>query len=217
MFAAGSARADHLRRSDWPAASRRCNVHASHGHPEPEDACVRRPPFAHSTRRFPRLLSAQALAPHQQLAHDIYKELIEINTADSVGNTTTAANAVAKRLLAAGFSEGDIFQGGPQAGQRQPRRPLPRLRRTQAASACSRTSTSCRRSRPIGRRTSIRSSSPSATATTTAAARATTRRWGRSSSPTSFATSRRAIGPIATSSSRSPRTKRAAGRTVCVG
>jgi len=63
---------------------------------------------------LPALLSAQSLSPPQQLAHDIYKELIEINTADSVGNTTTAANAVAKRLIAAGFSEGDIFQGGPK-------------------------------------------------------------------------------------------------------
>jgi acetylornithine deacetylase/succinyl-diaminopimelate desuccinylase-like protein len=63
---------------------------------------------------LPALLSAQALAPHQQLAHDIYKELIEINTADSVGNTTTAANAVAKRLIDAGFTQADIFQGGPK-------------------------------------------------------------------------------------------------------
>src|SRR5262245_20454504 len=63
---------------------------------------------------LPVALSAQALAPHQQLAHDIYKELIEINTADSVGNTTTAASAVAKRLLDAGFSQSDIFQGGPR-------------------------------------------------------------------------------------------------------
>jgi acetylornithine deacetylase/succinyl-diaminopimelate desuccinylase-like protein len=64
---------------------------------------------------LPAALAAQALAPHQQLAHDIYKELIEINTADSVGNTTTAATAVAKRLLDAGFSQADIFQGGPKA------------------------------------------------------------------------------------------------------
>jgi acetylornithine deacetylase/succinyl-diaminopimelate desuccinylase-like protein len=64
---------------------------------------------------LPAALWAQSLAPHQQLAHDIYKELIEINTADSVGSTTTAANAVAKRLLDAGFSEADIFRGGPKA------------------------------------------------------------------------------------------------------
>src|ERR1041384_5729847 len=56
----------------------------------------------------------QGLRPEQQLAHAIYKELIEINTADSVGNTTTAANAVAKRLLDAGFPQADIFQGGPR-------------------------------------------------------------------------------------------------------
>ena len=65
---------------------------------------------------FPALLTAQSpgLTPVQQLAHDIYKELIEINTSDSVGNTTTAANAVAKRFRDAGFPESDIFLGGPK-------------------------------------------------------------------------------------------------------
>jgi acetylornithine deacetylase/succinyl-diaminopimelate desuccinylase-like protein len=65
---------------------------------------------------FPALLAAQSpsLTPVQQLAHDIYKELVEINTSDSVGNTTTAANAVAKRFRDAGFPESDIFLGGPK-------------------------------------------------------------------------------------------------------
>jgi hypothetical protein len=38
-------------------------------------------------------LAAQdsALAPHQQLARDVYRQLIEINTADSVGSVTRAA------------------------------------------------------------------------------------------------------------------------------
>jgi acetylornithine deacetylase/succinyl-diaminopimelate desuccinylase-like protein len=54
-----------------------------------------------------------ALAPHQQLAHDIYKQLIEINTTDSVGNTTVAAEAMAGRFRAAGFPAADIFVGGP--------------------------------------------------------------------------------------------------------
>jgi acetylornithine deacetylase/succinyl-diaminopimelate desuccinylase-like protein len=65
---------------------------------------------------IPALLTAQSpsLTPVQQLAHDIYKELIEINTSDSVGNTTTAANAVAKRFRDAGFPESDIFLGGPK-------------------------------------------------------------------------------------------------------
>src|SRR3954447_15255762 len=67
---------------------------------------------------FPVALFAQtqqaALRPEQQLARDIYKELIEINPADSVGNTTTAANAVAKRFRDAGFPESDMFLGGPK-------------------------------------------------------------------------------------------------------
>jgi acetylornithine deacetylase/succinyl-diaminopimelate desuccinylase-like protein len=63
----------------------------------------------------PALLSAQNLTADQQLAKDIYKELIEINTADSVGNTTTAASAVAKRFRDAGFPAADIFEGGPRA------------------------------------------------------------------------------------------------------
>ena len=53
------------------------------------------------------------LAPHQQLAYDIYKQLIEINTTNSVGNTTIAADAMAARLRAAGFPATDIFVGGP--------------------------------------------------------------------------------------------------------
>jgi len=49
----------------------------------------------------------------KQLAHDIFKQLIEINTTDSVGNVTTAAEAMAKRLRDAGFAEGDIKVAGP--------------------------------------------------------------------------------------------------------
>jgi acetylornithine deacetylase/succinyl-diaminopimelate desuccinylase-like protein len=66
---------------------------------------------------LPVLLAAQsppALNPAQQLAHDIYKELVETNTVDSVGSTTIAANAVAKRFREAGFPESDIFLGGPK-------------------------------------------------------------------------------------------------------
>jgi acetylornithine deacetylase/succinyl-diaminopimelate desuccinylase-like protein len=58
--------------------------------------------------------TTRPLAPHQQLAREIYKEMIEINTVDSVGNTTTAANAVAKRFLAAGFPASDIQVLGPR-------------------------------------------------------------------------------------------------------
>ena len=48
------------------------------------------------------------------LAHDIFKELIEINTTDSpLGNVTTAAEAVRKRLLDAGFPASDLALLGP--------------------------------------------------------------------------------------------------------
>jgi len=50
----------------------------------------------------------------RQLAHDILKQLIEINTTDSVGNVTTAAEAMAKRLRDAGFPEVDIKIAGPK-------------------------------------------------------------------------------------------------------
>ncbi len=53
------------------------------------------------------------LTPTQQLAHDVYKELVELNTSVWTGNTTPAANAMAKRFRDAGFPEKDIFVGGP--------------------------------------------------------------------------------------------------------
>ncbi len=47
------------------------------------------------------------------LAHDIFKQLIEINTTDSVGSTTAAANAMAARLVDAGFPAADVTVLGP--------------------------------------------------------------------------------------------------------
>ncbi len=55
----------------------------------------------------------QALSPEQQLAREIFMELIEINTTDSVGNTTIAAEAMAKRLKERGFSAADVHVLGP--------------------------------------------------------------------------------------------------------
>ena len=46
-------------------------------------------------------------------AYDVLKQLIEINTTDSVGNVTVAAQAMAQRFRAAGFSGTDVFVGGP--------------------------------------------------------------------------------------------------------
>jgi acetylornithine deacetylase/succinyl-diaminopimelate desuccinylase-like protein len=48
------------------------------------------------------------LSAHQQLAHDIYKQLVEINTVDSVGSVTKAAEAMATRFRAAGFPAEDV-------------------------------------------------------------------------------------------------------------
>jgi acetylornithine deacetylase/succinyl-diaminopimelate desuccinylase-like protein len=48
------------------------------------------------------------LNANQQLAHDVYKQLIEINTADTVGSVTKAVDAMAARFRAAGFPEADI-------------------------------------------------------------------------------------------------------------
>ena len=46
--------------------------------------------------------------PTKDLVRDIYKQLIEINTTDSSGNNTTAAEAMAKRLRDAGFPASDV-------------------------------------------------------------------------------------------------------------
>ena len=43
--------------------------------------------------------ASQKDAATREMAHDIFKQLIEINTTDSVGSTTVAAQAMAKRLL----------------------------------------------------------------------------------------------------------------------
>ena len=48
------------------------------------------------------------LTSHQRLARDVYRELIEINTADSVGSVTRAAQAMARRFRAAGFPARDV-------------------------------------------------------------------------------------------------------------
>ena len=57
--------------------------------------------------------SGQEQAGSNQLAREIFKQLIEINTTDSVGNVTTAADAMAVRLLSAGFPAKDVIVAGP--------------------------------------------------------------------------------------------------------
>ncbi len=61
-------------------------------------------------------VGAQAVAPagpttlnaHQRLAREVYKELVEINTVDSVGSVTKAVEALAARFRAAGFPAEDV-------------------------------------------------------------------------------------------------------------
>ena len=59
------------------------------------------------------LPSASLDDPARQLSRDILQQLIEINTTDSVGSTTVAAQAMAKRLLDAGFPAADVQVLGP--------------------------------------------------------------------------------------------------------
>jgi len=58
-------------------------------------------------------IQAQIDDPTRQLAHDIFKQLIEINTTDSVGSVTAASEAMAQRFREARFRESDLHILGP--------------------------------------------------------------------------------------------------------
>src|SRR5579859_4292852 len=62
----------------------------------------------------PSSAHAQSTRPEseKQLAHDIYKEFIEIHSGFTTGATTPVAEAAAARLKAAGFPDSDIALGG---------------------------------------------------------------------------------------------------------
>jgi acetylornithine deacetylase/succinyl-diaminopimelate desuccinylase-like protein len=62
--------------------------------------------------------AAQALSPELQNFRDIYRELVEINTTDSVGDTVRSAEAMAARLRAGGLPAADIhvLSSGPRKG-----------------------------------------------------------------------------------------------------
>ncbi|HUK16300.1 MAG TPA: M20/M25/M40 family metallo-hydrolase [Bryobacteraceae bacterium] len=59
-------------------------------------------------------LAAQGMTPEteKQLARDIYKQFVEIQSGYATGATTPVAEAAAARLKAAGFAESDLFLGG---------------------------------------------------------------------------------------------------------
>jgi acetylornithine deacetylase/succinyl-diaminopimelate desuccinylase-like protein len=50
---------------------------------------------------------------HEARAREIFKQLVEINTTHSVGDTTKAAEAMAARFKAAGFADADVRVLGP--------------------------------------------------------------------------------------------------------
>jgi acetylornithine deacetylase/succinyl-diaminopimelate desuccinylase-like protein len=56
------------------------------------------------------------LTPYQSLGRDLLRELVETNTAVSVGSTTKAAELLAARFRAAGFPAGDVQVVGPDTG-----------------------------------------------------------------------------------------------------
>ena len=64
-------------------------------------------------------LGAQTKSPldpaTESLSHSVFKQLVEINTTDSVGSVTAAAEAMQKRLLDAGFPSADLTLAGPNA------------------------------------------------------------------------------------------------------
>ena len=63
---------------------------------------------------------AQTPKADQTMLREIYQQLVEINTTDSVGNNTQAAQAMAARLRAAGYPDADVQilipAGGPKKG-----------------------------------------------------------------------------------------------------
>ena len=58
------------------------------------------------------------LTPQQEALREIYKELVEINTTGSVGDTVKSAEAMAARLRASGIPAADIqvISSGPRKG-----------------------------------------------------------------------------------------------------
>jgi acetylornithine deacetylase/succinyl-diaminopimelate desuccinylase-like protein len=74
--------------------------------------------IAASIAAAPASLRAESLSPQQQLAFDIYKELVEINTTTATGDTKQAAEAMAARLRAGGYAEADVqvFSPAPRKG-----------------------------------------------------------------------------------------------------
>ena len=68
--------------------------------------------------------SVTPLTAHQQLARDIFRELVEINTVTNTGDTARAAEAMAARLRTGGLPAADVqvFKPAPHKGNLVARR-----------------------------------------------------------------------------------------------
>jgi acetylornithine deacetylase/succinyl-diaminopimelate desuccinylase-like protein len=64
----------------------------------------------------PAAAQAAELTPAQQAFRQIYQELVEINTTDSIGDTAKAAEAMAVRLRTAGLADVQVLSSGPRKG-----------------------------------------------------------------------------------------------------
>jgi len=58
-------------------------------------------------------LRAGELTPYQQLGRDVYRELIETDTTHSTGDTTKAAELLARRFSRCRLSEAEVQVIGP--------------------------------------------------------------------------------------------------------
>ena len=131
---------------------------------------------------FSCALAAEPPSADQRAFVDIYRELIEINTTDSTGDTLRAAEAMAARLRAGGIPAADIqvLSSGPRKGNlvarlrgTGARRPLLLLAHLDVVEAKREDWDFDPVQAAGGRRLFPRPAAPS-----------TTRRWRRSSSPT---------------------------------
>ena len=100
---------------------------------------------------LPDAARPQTRDENQKLGFAIYKELVEINTVTATGNTAAAADAMAARLLAAGFAAEDVhvFKPAPLKAISSPDYPVAALA---SRSRCSPISTSFQRRGRTGRR-----------------------------------------------------------------
>jgi acetylornithine deacetylase/succinyl-diaminopimelate desuccinylase-like protein len=81
---------------------------------EPDSPAAPAPDSQPAPRSETNDAAVDGLPGHQRMARDFLRELVEIDTTHSTGNTTRAAEAMAARLLEAGFPREDVQVLGPK-------------------------------------------------------------------------------------------------------